>query len=123
MNTAFSHLVAIGASAGGLNALAAFLGALPDDFATPVVITLHSSETRALPNLLSERTSMEVKVATDKTPVACGCVYICPGGADTYFENWIALHPTCRHAFTNHRSTGCSKALRWNTGNARSRLS
>lgn len=72
--------VAIGASAGGVEALSLLLGALPRDFPAAVFIVLHLSRER--PSMLAElfqaRCALPVREAADKEPVQPGTVYMAP---------------------------------------------
>ncbi len=72
--------VAIGASAGGIQALSVLLPALPAKAAVAVFIVLHLP--RARPSLLAEvfsrKCRLEVREAQDKEPVIDGTVYFAP---------------------------------------------
>ncbi len=75
--------VVIGASSGGVAALATVLGQLPAGFGLPVIVVLHVPEeggTGYLPTLLGERCSLPVREASDKLPLAPGTVYLAPAG-------------------------------------------
>jgi two-component system chemotaxis response regulator CheB len=72
--------VAIGASAGGVEALSELLPALPADSRAAVFVVLHLPRNR--PSLLAEvfshKCALEVREAVDKEPVAPGTVYFAP---------------------------------------------
>lgn len=72
--------VVIGASAGGVEALAALLPALPPDARAAIFIVLHIP--RDKPSLLVEifapKCALPVREAQDKEPVAPGTVYFAP---------------------------------------------
>jgi two-component system chemotaxis response regulator CheB len=72
--------VAIGASAGGIQALSVLLPALPAKAAVAVFIVLHLPRDR--PSLLAEVFSrkclLDVREAQDKEPVIAGTVYFAP---------------------------------------------
>ena len=72
--------VVIGASAGGVEALAALLPALPPDSRAAIFIVLHLP--RDKPSLLVEifapKCALPVREAQDKEPVAPGTVYFAP---------------------------------------------
>jgi two-component system, chemotaxis family, protein-glutamate methylesterase/glutaminase len=72
--------VVIGASAGGVEALAALLPALPPDCRAAIFIVLHLP--RDKPSLLVEifapKCALPVREAEDKEPVAPGTVYFAP---------------------------------------------
>lgn len=74
-------LVAIGASWGGLQAVEAVLGALPADFAVPVVIAQHrqtGSSDGTLVRLLGARCALTVREAEDKQELEPGVVLVAP---------------------------------------------
>ncbi len=75
------ELVVIGASWGGLEALERLLGALPDDFVTPVAVAQHravDSGHGALSTILARRSGRDVCEAGDKDAIERGRVYIAP---------------------------------------------
>jgi two-component system, chemotaxis family, CheB/CheR fusion protein len=74
-------VVGIGASAGGLQALEAFLSALPDEFGFSVVFVQHLSPTHEslLPDLLRSRTpGLDIVEIADNMELLPGQVYLCP---------------------------------------------
>ncbi len=80
-------LVVIGVSAGGLNALSLVLGALPADFAMPIVVVQHRSrDSDALCDVLQRSCRLNVQEATDKTPTEPGHVYIAPPDYHLYVD-------------------------------------
>jgi two-component system chemotaxis response regulator CheB len=72
--------VALGASAGGLQALSAILADLPADFPAPLVVVLHLSPsfTSRLPEILARQTSLRVKAAQEGDLLYAGWIYIAP---------------------------------------------
>lgn len=72
--------IAIGASAGGVEALGILLGALPSRFVPAVFVVLHLPADRGtvLPQLFGRRSARRVKEAEDKEPVMPGTVYLAP---------------------------------------------
>jgi len=72
--------IAIGASAGGFEALARLLAALPPHCTAAVVVVLHrpADKGELLAPLLARRCVLPVKEAEDKEPVAGGTVYLAP---------------------------------------------
>ena len=72
--------VAIGASAGAVQALLALLPSLPGDFAWPVFVVVHVPPGRrnALAALFAERCALAVREAEDKEPILPGTVYLAP---------------------------------------------
>lgn len=74
------HVVAIAASAGGLQALSKVLGALPVDFPAAVVIVMHLSPDRKseLAEILDRRTTLTVREARAGDCLSDGLVFIAP---------------------------------------------
>lgn len=72
--------VAIGASAGGVEALSVLLPALPAQARVAVFVVLHLPRDR--PSLLTEifapRCALDIREAEDKEPVAAGVIYLAP---------------------------------------------
>jgi len=75
-----AELVAIGASAGGVEAVGAILAALPANMRAVIAIVLHMppSKPSLLAELFSGRCARPVKEAEDKEPFNAGTVYIAP---------------------------------------------
>jgi len=75
------ELIAVGASWGGMRAIASVLDALPTDFEIPVVVAQHRAaraENEMLEQVLARGCKLEVVAATDKEPLAAGRVYVAP---------------------------------------------
>jgi two-component system, chemotaxis family, protein-glutamate methylesterase/glutaminase len=72
--------VAIGASAGGVEALARLLPALPADCAAAVFVVIHLLRDRPnfLVDIFSHKCALQIREAQDKEPVAPGTVYFAP---------------------------------------------
>ncbi|WP_153788108.1 chemotaxis protein CheB [Pseudomonas sp. EMN2] len=70
--------VVIGASAGGVSALFSVLGALPEDFAIPVLCVLHLPDNRhsQLAEVLQRRLHRPVREACDKALIEKGLIYV-----------------------------------------------
>lgn len=77
---AFSHLVVVGSSAGGIEALSRLLGSLPADFPAPVVLAQHTHPEREshLEEILSNRSSLPVKTVAESAPLEAGVVFMVP---------------------------------------------
>lgn len=80
-NGAHAHhrdLVVIGASAGGVEALAALSRNLPSDFAAAVVVVLHlmAGGRSMLAEILDRSGPLPAKVADDGDPLAAGTVFV-----------------------------------------------
>lgn len=78
-NVAF-HIVAIAASAGGLNAISTILAALPADFPAAILIVQHLAPDHRsyMAQILSQRTALQVKQAETKDVLRPGTIYTCP---------------------------------------------
>ena len=74
--------VAIGASAGGVNALLRLFEGLPAHFRLPLFVVLHMPEDRnsGLAELFAQRLHMAVREAADKMPVEPATLYFAPPG-------------------------------------------
>ena len=72
--------VAIGASAGGVEALSELLPALPADARAPLLVVLHLPRDRPslLVEVFSHKCKLEVREPDDKEPVLPGTVYFAP---------------------------------------------
>jgi two-component system, chemotaxis family, protein-glutamate methylesterase/glutaminase len=73
-------IVAMAASAGGLNALREILSALPEDFPRPIVVVQHldARHRSLMADILSRRTSLRVKEAADGDRLEPRTVYVAP---------------------------------------------
>jgi two-component system, chemotaxis family, protein-glutamate methylesterase/glutaminase len=73
-------VVAIGTSAGGLNALSQVLRTLPQNFPSSIVVVQHLSPTHKswMPDLLGRSTKLHVKQAEHNEIMLPGTVYIAP---------------------------------------------
>ncbi|HZQ72208.1 MAG TPA: chemotaxis protein CheB [Burkholderiales bacterium] len=80
MAAAAFDIVAVASSAGGLNALTVLLGALPADFAAPLVIVQHLDphHRSVLAQLLQKRSPLRVKQAAAGEVIAAGSAYVAP---------------------------------------------
>jgi len=81
--------VAIGASAGGVQALLTLLPALPADFPWPIFIVLHVPADRGnvLAPLFEAKCRLEVKEAEDKETARPGVVYFAPSNYHLLVES------------------------------------
>jgi two-component system chemotaxis response regulator CheB len=73
-------IIAIGASAGGFQAIGRVLARLPSNLRCPVVVVLHISPRHIshAAEVLARSTELEVKQAEDEEVLRCGVVYIAP---------------------------------------------
>ena len=74
------HVVGIGASAGGLEALEQFFNHMPPDSGMAFVVVQHLDPARhsSMPEIMSRLTKMPVNVATDGMKVTPNSVYLIP---------------------------------------------
>ncbi|HVY86834.1 MAG TPA: chemotaxis protein CheB [Caulobacterales bacterium] len=81
-------VIGLGASAGGLEAFQAFLGAAPADagFAYVLVQHLDPNHESMLAELLSRRTTMPVRQVVDGAAIEPNCVYLIPPNASLIIE-------------------------------------
>ncbi len=82
-------VIAIGASAGGLEALSIMLTKLPVSIKAALVVVTHlpANKTSHLPEVLANVTDLPVVNIEDGMPVQCGTVYCAPAGHDLGIEN------------------------------------
>lgn len=80
--TATSHrnIIVIGASAGGVEALSAFVAGLPADFPAAIFIVLHLAafQKSLLPDILARKGELPVCHALHGEPIKMGQIYIAP---------------------------------------------
>ena len=74
--------VAIGASAGGIDALSVLLQAVGPQFEAAILIVMHIPQTSGslLVDVLRPHCALPLENAEDKSPVAAGRVYVAPPG-------------------------------------------
>jgi two-component system chemotaxis response regulator CheB len=76
----FPYVVALGASAGGLEPLLTIIGSLPGDLDAAVLVVVHvpSSGPSALPKIVRRRSAMPARHATDGDEIVAGDILIAP---------------------------------------------
>ena len=81
-------LIVIGGSAGSLQVILNFLGAIPHDFPLPILIVLHRNGVfeSNLEELFSSRTRVPVKEVEEKELIIPGTTYICPADYHVLLE-------------------------------------
>jgi two-component system, chemotaxis family, protein-glutamate methylesterase/glutaminase len=97
------NCVVVGSSAGGMQALKAFVPALPASVPFSLVIAQHVREDRDgyLAEYLGQIALLRVKEAEDKEPLCPGCIYLAPAGyhllieADFTFSLSVDLRVNC----------------------------
>jgi two-component system, chemotaxis family, protein-glutamate methylesterase/glutaminase len=81
-------IIAIGASAGGLRAIGKLIGALGNEFRTPVAVVQHRArESDTLASLLQECTTLTVTEVEDKQPLQERTIFIAPPDYHLLVEN------------------------------------
>jgi two-component system CheB/CheR fusion protein len=87
----YSHLVVIGSSAGGIEALSAVVSKLPTDFRAPIVIAQHLDPSRPshLGDILSRRSTLPVRTVNEPGLEALepGVVYVVPSNRDVHIDD------------------------------------
>src|SRR5215470_13058357 len=82
--TAVSQLVAVGASAGGIDALSTLVATLPEGFPAPIVIAQHLDPRRRshLPEILARKTTLPVRSVEERDQLEPGVIDLVPANAD-----------------------------------------
>jgi two-component system chemotaxis response regulator CheB len=82
-------VVVIGASAGGIEALAKLLSGLPTDFAAAVLVVLHTTGRPGslLPQVLGRRARLPVSHPRDRTRMEHGQIYVAPPDCHMLIED------------------------------------
>ncbi len=96
-------VVGIGASAGGLDALERFFGALPVDSGAAYVVIQHLSPDHKsmMDNLLARYTAMPVCVVDDDMPLAANAVFLIPPGKHLRLAaDRLRLSPKAEHGLS-----------------------
>ncbi|MDA7416595.1 chemotaxis protein CheB [Xenophilus arseniciresistens] len=90
-------LVAIGASAGGIDALMRLFHDLPQPWRLPLVAVLHLPEGRdsRLAEIFGRRLGLPVREAQDKAPVAPGTLHFAPPGYHLFIERERVFSLSC----------------------------
>lgn len=92
-STAFSRVVAVAASIGGLQVVTMLLSALPADFPAPVLVVQHRGpgSTARLAEVLARRSALPVREARDGDDARAGTVYVAPPDRHVTLEEGFAL--------------------------------
>lgn len=82
-------IVVIGASAGGVEAVASLIEALPRDLAAAVFVVVHfpPHSTSVLPRIITRRGGMTAMHPGDGAAIELGCVYVAPPDRHLLVEN------------------------------------
>src|SRR5437763_6178843 len=95
-NHACSHVVGLGASAGGIEALSTLVSPLPRDLPAPIVIPQHLAP--ALPSrlgtILTRHSTLPVRTVTERMPLEPGVVFVVPSNRDVEItDHEVRLRP------------------------------
>lgn len=93
------HIICLGASAGGLEALEAFIAAIPPQTSAAFVVIAHLSPDfkSLMPELLGRHTCMTVTTAADQAIPVAGSIYIIPPAQNIIYQgNRLVLEPQDR---------------------------
>ncbi|HEY3110489.1 MAG TPA: chemotaxis protein CheB [Chloroflexota bacterium] len=84
-----AQLVVVGASAGGVEALAALVATLPADFPAPIVLAQHLDPSRPshLADILGRRSTLPVRTVETELHLDPGIVYVVPANRDVLITN------------------------------------
>src|SRR5687768_425323 len=74
------HIIVVGASAGGIEALRVLVGALPEDLAAAVFVVVHTSPNAPgmLAGILDRFGKLPARIATDGERIQAGTIYVAP---------------------------------------------
>src|SRR3982751_921064 len=80
----FSHLVVVGSSAGGIEALSTLVSTLPQEFAAPLVIAQHLDPRRTsrLGEILTRHSTLPVRTVAEVERMEAGVVFVVPADRD-----------------------------------------
>ncbi len=100
------NLVVIGASAGGLPAVATILSGLPTTLPAAVVIVVHTrSRAGVLPRLLARRSGFAVELAFDQAEIRPGVAYVAPA------DRHVVVTPRALRVVQGPRENGFRPAI------------
>jgi two-component system CheB/CheR fusion protein len=87
------HLIVVGSSSGGIEALCMFVGTLPADFPAPIVLAQHLAphHSSSLSSLLERRCTLPVHVLAARTLLKAGAIYVVPPNRHVTIEDGFAL--------------------------------
>ncbi|MGV3592860.1 MAG: chemotaxis protein CheB [Gammaproteobacteria bacterium] len=89
MSAAKLQAIAIGASAGALEALSVILPPLPADYRLPLFLVVHvpPDKESLLAEILAAKCRLRVREAEDKIPIEAGTLYVAPPNYHMLVEN------------------------------------
>ncbi len=84
-----THLVVVGSSAGGIDALSTLVATLPADFPAPIVIAQHLDPNRPshLADILGRRSTLPVRTALERGPLEPGIIYVVPANRHVHISD------------------------------------
>src|SRR5262249_20901802 len=87
--SSISHLVVVGSSAGGIDALSTLVATLPTDFLAPIVIAQHLDPNRPshLAEILGRRSTLPVRTAIEREHLEPGVIYVVPSNRHVHISN------------------------------------
>jgi two-component system CheB/CheR fusion protein len=97
-----SHLIVVGSSAGGIDALSTFVSTLPADFPAPIVIAQHLDPSRPshLGDILGRRSTLPVRTAAEHEPLEPGVIYVVPSNRQVQItDSMITLQEEAQARF------------------------
>jgi two-component system, chemotaxis family, CheB/CheR fusion protein len=85
------HLVVVGASAGGIEALSALVAGLPAGFGAPIVVAQHLDPHRPsqLTDILARRSHLPVVTIAEETELKAGTVFVVPANCDVEISDHV----------------------------------
>lgn len=88
LSTNNTHVVVIGASAGGIPVIQTILSGLPNDFKTPIIIVIHrlKNTNSGLASVFESHTKIPIKEADDKEYLKANTIYIAPANYHLLME-------------------------------------
>lgn len=81
------YVVAIGASAGGLDPLREIMRIFPANLNAPIVIAMHSAPGSQLTEILNFGNSLSIVRLEDEQVLECGHIYVVPGAHHAFFKD------------------------------------
>ncbi|HLV99269.1 MAG TPA: chemotaxis protein CheB [Ktedonobacterales bacterium] len=87
--TPLRHLVVIGSSAGGIDALSTLVATLPTDFPAPIVIAQHLDPNRPshLAEILGRRSTLPVRTSGEHEHLEPGVIYVVPSNRQIHITD------------------------------------
>ncbi|MBT3226580.1 MAG: chemotaxis response regulator protein-glutamate methylesterase [Deltaproteobacteria bacterium] len=108
-----SHVIAIGISTGGPNALAKMIPKLPADIGVPILLVQHMPPvfTASLAKSLDQKSGLAVKEAANGEEVLPNTVYIAPGGSQMMVASGIGMKKIIRISADAPAENNCKPSV------------